>query len=58
MLARHIFEHLPGTGVKIYHGVELTYGYKQSLDRQDGVIIRQGALLNDRVAASASARER
>jgi hypothetical protein len=25
MLARHIFEHL-GTGVKIYHGVDLTYG--------------------------------
>ena len=25
MLARHIFEHV-GTGVKIYHGIELTYG--------------------------------
>jgi acetyltransferase-like isoleucine patch superfamily enzyme len=45
MLARHIFEHL-GTGVKIYHGVELTYGYNLSIG--DGVIIRQGALLNDR----------
>jgi acetyltransferase-like isoleucine patch superfamily enzyme len=45
MLARHIFERL-GTGVKIYHGVELTYGYNLSIG--DGVIIRQGALLNDR----------
>jgi acetyltransferase-like isoleucine patch superfamily enzyme len=45
MLARHIFDHL-GAGVKIYHGVELTYGYNLSI--ADGVIIRQGALLNDR----------
>jgi acetyltransferase-like isoleucine patch superfamily enzyme len=45
MLARHIFDHL-GSGVKIYHGVELTYGYNLSID--DGVVIRQGALLNDR----------
>jgi acetyltransferase-like isoleucine patch superfamily enzyme len=45
MLARHIFDHL-GTGVKIYHGVELTYGYNLSIG--DGVTIRQGALLNDR----------
>jgi acetyltransferase-like isoleucine patch superfamily enzyme len=45
MLGRHIFEHL-GAGVKIYHGVELTYGYNLSIG--DGVIIRQGALLNDR----------
>jgi acetyltransferase-like isoleucine patch superfamily enzyme len=45
MLARHIFEHV-GTGVKIYHGVELTYGYNLSIG--DGVTIRQGALLNDR----------
>jgi acetyltransferase-like isoleucine patch superfamily enzyme len=45
MLGRHIFEHL-GTGVKIYHGVDLTLGYNLSID--DGVTIRQGALLNDR----------
>jgi acetyltransferase-like isoleucine patch superfamily enzyme len=45
MLGRHIFEHM-GTGVKIYHGVDLTYGYKLSIG--DGVVIRQRALLNDR----------
>ena len=45
MLGRHIFDHL-GAGVKIYHGVELTYGYKLSIG--DGVTIRQGALLYDR----------
>ncbi len=45
MLGRHIFDHL-GTGVKIYHGVDLTFGYNMSIG--DGVTIRQGALLNDR----------
>ena len=45
MLGRHIFEHL-GSGVKIHHGVDLTYGYNLSIG--DGVIIRQRALLNDR----------
>ena len=45
MLGRHIFDHL-GTGVKIYHGVDLTFGYNLSIG--DGVTIRQGALLNDR----------
>jgi acetyltransferase-like isoleucine patch superfamily enzyme len=45
MLGHHIFERL-GTGVKIYHGVDLTYGYNLSLG--DGVVIRQRALLNDR----------
>jgi len=45
MLGRHIFDHM-GTGVKIYHGVDLTYGYNLSIG--DGVVIRQGALLNDR----------
>jgi acetyltransferase-like isoleucine patch superfamily enzyme len=45
MLGRHIFEHV-GSGVKIHHGVDLTYGYKLSIG--DGVIIRQRALLNDR----------
>jgi acetyltransferase-like isoleucine patch superfamily enzyme len=45
MLGRHIFDHL-GAGVKIYHGVDLTYGYKLSIG--DGATIRQGVLLNDR----------
>ena len=45
MLGRHIFEHM-GTSVKIFHGVDLTYGY--NLEIADGVTIRQGALLNDR----------
>jgi acetyltransferase-like isoleucine patch superfamily enzyme len=45
MLGHHIFEHL-GTGVKIYHGVDLTYGYNLKIG--DGVTIRQRALLNDR----------
>ena len=45
MLGRHIFEHM-GAGVKIYHGVDLTYGYNLSIE--DGVTIRQRALLNDR----------
>jgi acetyltransferase-like isoleucine patch superfamily enzyme len=45
MLGRHIFEHV-GSGVKIHHGVDLTYGYKLSIG--DGVTIRQRALLNDR----------
>src|ERR1700728_296926 len=45
MLGRHLFDHM-GTGVKIYHGVDLSYGY--NLRIEDGVIIRQRALLNDR----------
>jgi acetyltransferase-like isoleucine patch superfamily enzyme len=45
MLGHHIFEHL-GTGVKIYHGVDLSYGYNLKIG--DGVTIRQRALLNDR----------
>jgi acetyltransferase-like isoleucine patch superfamily enzyme len=45
MLGRHIFDHM-GSGVKIYHGVDLTYGYNLSIG--DGAIIRKGALLNDR----------
>jgi acetyltransferase-like isoleucine patch superfamily enzyme len=45
MLGRHIFEHM-GSGVKIYHGVDLTYGYNLSIG--DGAIIRKGVLLNDR----------
>jgi acetyltransferase-like isoleucine patch superfamily enzyme len=45
MLGRHLFEHM-GSGVRIFHGVDLTYGYKLSIG--DGVTIRQRALLNDR----------
>lgn len=45
MLGRHIFAEM-GSGVKIYHGVDLTYGY--NLRVGDGVTIRQRALLNDR----------
>ncbi len=45
MLGRHIFDHM-GSGVKIYHGVESTYGYNLSIG--DGATIRQGVLLNDR----------
>jgi acetyltransferase-like isoleucine patch superfamily enzyme len=45
MLGRHIFAHM-GSGVKIHHGVDLTYGYNLSID--DGVTIRQRALLDDR----------
>ncbi len=45
MLGRHIFDHL-GAGVKIFHGIELTFGYNLSVG--DGAAIRQGALLNDR----------
>jgi acetyltransferase-like isoleucine patch superfamily enzyme len=45
MLGRHIFAHM-GNGVKIYHGVDLTYGYNLLIG--DGVTIHQRALLNDR----------
>jgi acetyltransferase-like isoleucine patch superfamily enzyme len=45
MLGRHLFDHL-GSGVRIHHGVDLTYGYNLKIG--DGVTIRQGVLLNDR----------
>ena len=45
MLGRHIFDHM-GSGVKIYHGVDLTYGYNLSIG--DGAVIHHGALLHDR----------
>jgi acetyltransferase-like isoleucine patch superfamily enzyme len=35
-----------GEGVRIFHGVELMYGYKLRID--DGAVIRQGVLLHDR----------
>jgi acetyltransferase-like isoleucine patch superfamily enzyme len=45
MLARHIFDHM-GSGVKLHHGVELTFGYKLSIE--DGAVVHHGALLHDR----------
>jgi len=45
MLGRHIFARM-GAGVKVYHGVDLTFGYNLSIE--EGVTIRQRALLNDR----------
>jgi len=45
MLGKHLFAHM-GEGVRIFHGVELMYGYKLRID--DGAVIRQGVLLHDR----------
>ena len=45
MLGRHLFDHM-GNGVRIHHGVDLTYGYNLKIG--DGVTIRHGVLLNDR----------
>jgi acetyltransferase-like isoleucine patch superfamily enzyme len=45
MLGRHIFDHM-GSGVKIHHGVDLTFGYNLSIG--DGAVIHQGVLLHDR----------
>src|SRR5579864_4582090 len=45
MLGRHLFAKM-GSGVRIYHGVDLTYGYNLTIE--DGVTIRQRALLDDR----------
>jgi acetyltransferase-like isoleucine patch superfamily enzyme len=45
MLGRHLFAHM-GQGVRIHHGVDITYGY--NLWIEDGVTIRQRALFNDR----------
>jgi acetyltransferase-like isoleucine patch superfamily enzyme len=45
MLGRHLFAKM-GKHVRIDHGVELTYGYNLSIE--DGVIVRQRALLDDR----------
>lgn len=47
MLGRHLFAKM-GKGVRIDHGVELVYGYNLSIE--DGVIVRQRALLDDRAA--------
>jgi acetyltransferase-like isoleucine patch superfamily enzyme len=45
MLGRHLFAKM-GKGVRIDHGVELVFGYNLSIE--DGVIVRQGVLLDDR----------
>jgi len=45
MLGRHLFAQM-GNGVRIFHGVELAYGYKLRLE--DGVVVRQRAMLHDR----------
>jgi acetyltransferase-like isoleucine patch superfamily enzyme len=45
MLGRHIFKSI-GKNVKIYHGVEFTFGYNLTLE--DDVIIHNHVLLDDR----------
>ena len=45
MLGRHIFKGI-GSNVKIYHGVEFTFGYNLTLE--DDVIIHNHVLLDDR----------
>jgi acetyltransferase-like isoleucine patch superfamily enzyme len=45
MLGKHIFKHI-GSNVKIYHGVEFTFGYNLSLE--DDVIIHNHVMLDDR----------
>jgi acetyltransferase-like isoleucine patch superfamily enzyme len=45
MLGKHIFKHI-GNNVKIYHGVEFTFGYNLTLE--DDVIIHNHVMLDDR----------
>ncbi|HEX4020534.1 MAG TPA: acyltransferase [Acidobacteriaceae bacterium] len=45
MLARHIFKHV-GKNVKIFHGVEFTYGYNLTIE--DNCVIHKYVLLDDR----------
>ena len=45
MLARHIFKHI-GNNVKIFHGVEFSYGY--NLTVEDNCTIHKYVLLDDR----------
>ncbi|HVT96863.1 MAG TPA: acyltransferase [Acidobacteriaceae bacterium] len=45
MLGRHIFKSI-GSNVKIYHGVEFTFGYNLTLE--DDVIIHNHVMLDDR----------
>lgn len=45
MLARHIFKHI-GKNVKIFHGVEFSYGY--NLTVEDNCVLHKYTLLDDR----------
>lgn len=45
MLARHVFKHV-GKNVKIFHGVEITFGY--NLTVEDNCVIHKYVLLDDR----------
>jgi acetyltransferase-like isoleucine patch superfamily enzyme len=45
MMGKHLFKSV-GENVRIFHGVDLIYGYKTTIG--DGVVIRQRALLHDR----------
>jgi acetyltransferase-like isoleucine patch superfamily enzyme len=45
MLARHVFKHC-GKNVKIFHGVEVSYGY--NLTVEDNCVIHKYVLLDDR----------
>ncbi len=45
MLAKHIFKHM-GTGVKIFHNVEFTFGY--NLTVEDNCTIHKNVMLDDR----------
>ena len=45
MIAKHVLKHI-GKNVKIFHGVEVSYGYNLTIE--DGVTIRQRVLLDDR----------
>jgi acetyltransferase-like isoleucine patch superfamily enzyme len=45
MLARHVFKHC-GKNVKIFHGVEMSYGY--NLTVEDNCVIHKYVLLDDR----------
>jgi acetyltransferase-like isoleucine patch superfamily enzyme len=45
MLGRHLFARM-GAGVRIFHGVDLTYGYNLSIE--EGATVRPRAMLNDR----------
>jgi acetyltransferase-like isoleucine patch superfamily enzyme len=45
MLAKHIFKHM-GTGVKIFHNVEFTFGYNLTIE--DNCTIHKNVMLDDR----------
>lgn len=45
MLGRHIFKHI-GTNVKIFHGVEFSFGYNLTIE--DNCVIHKYVLLDDR----------